>query len=460
MVVQAKGHRSIRITKVKGHVSQAQVDQGIYRAVDKVGNDKADLAADLATGLHGQDVIAAAKIFHERSERYVTFMKNVAMHIVEAYLIHRKLVRIKEEKEGKASKQQGVSYHPLQMHTPATSRLQLSNLQVQGYPVRFKAFHSKHASCDAVWAFLGDLTIVESHDHANATTWLELYLLYRLRGNPKPILDNKFKARSRATVQMQLREFKNVVRGVVDRAIYDDKHKGFFKPAKVTQEKFLCLGLRGKHAAINGSVLVDDEIAQHIEHYLITLGHRVSTAHVSKFKQGEANFMPVAPNLNGRVGWDSNIKAIVKQGPSPYNAHCPGNVFVPASSPVCFQCPACSASELSTTRAFQLVDLDLTCKCKSCEKISKSKDWRCGCNIPWHLCNMHQSNANCTITNPPSSGPTGKRKAMVGPFSQELLQQIDAKRMRKAKRAILPPAPNILSAELKERFAHLFTEVG
>ena len=49
MSAKAKGCKAIRISKVKGHVEQEQVQSGKYRQCDKAGNDKADEAADVAT---------------------------------------------------------------------------------------------------------------------------------------------------------------------------------------------------------------------------------------------------------------------------------------------------------------------------------------------------------------------------------------------------------------------------
>ncbi len=70
----AKGPKTIRITKVKGHVTQQQVDANVHRAVDKVGNDKADEAADVGVQTHGKDLIQVARIFHSRHTRYTKFM--------------------------------------------------------------------------------------------------------------------------------------------------------------------------------------------------------------------------------------------------------------------------------------------------------------------------------------------------------------------------------------------------
>ena len=62
----AKGPKSIRLTKVKGHVSIQQVIDKVFRACDEKGNDKADAAADLAVEMHGEDMISIATILHNR----------------------------------------------------------------------------------------------------------------------------------------------------------------------------------------------------------------------------------------------------------------------------------------------------------------------------------------------------------------------------------------------------------
>ena len=82
-----------------------------------------------------------------------------------------------------------------------------TKIKLQGAVQRYKSFHSKHTSSAAVWDFLKGLEYVDAEHQYHATTWLELYLIYRIRNNPKPILDNPSKARSRATVRMQLKEF-------------------------------------------------------------------------------------------------------------------------------------------------------------------------------------------------------------------------------------------------------------
>ncbi len=77
---RAKGPHAIRITKVKGHVSQVQVDANLYRHCDMAGNSKADEAADVAVETRGKDVISVARILHNRHLQYMRFMQQASRH--------------------------------------------------------------------------------------------------------------------------------------------------------------------------------------------------------------------------------------------------------------------------------------------------------------------------------------------------------------------------------------------
>ena len=79
----------------------------------------------------------------------------------------------------------------------------------------FTTFTKKHSSASNIYNFISSARINQTSDQKEAVTWKELYTLYRSRGYSKPILDNPNKARSRATVDMQVKEFKkaNGLRG-------------------------------------------------------------------------------------------------------------------------------------------------------------------------------------------------------------------------------------------------------
>ena len=43
----------------------------------------------------------------------------------------------------------------------------------------------------------------------------------------------------------------------------------------------------------------------------VTLGHRMSDKQVTKFLQGNLALMPNLPNLQGRAGWDTNLRVML-----------------------------------------------------------------------------------------------------------------------------------------------------
>ena len=207
-----------------------------------------------------------------------------------------------------------------------------------------------------------------------------------------------------------------------------------------------------------------DDMRTQVEHSLISLGRRIPPSKISKFKQKQLGLKPNYPNLKGRAGWDSKIKVIpgYKDKAKTQPTQAQGTSSTPAqapSNPICLLCPACDASELSSNKAFQLQDLDKTCKCKTCLKNVKAKDWVCMCHLPWHLCNTHSCTApKAKSKNVPRSNSCKPNKRTFGPYTHEQLVAIDTKRARHSPPSILPPAPNILSVRLRERFAHLFRD--
>ena len=381
-------------------------------------------------------------------------MLQIAKHIVEGYLIHRRLIDIEQSKVPSTSNK--VHYKP---PVPATHDLQEApgNFNLQGSICNYKAFGNKRKAASEVWRFLGNLRYHPTNDQQQATTWLELYILFRLQGYGKPVPDNPAKAREKASVQMQLKEFKNSVRGVAQRALYEDDQKKVFKPMRVTADKFSGLAIKGKFQAPSFIAVTDENIRMQMHKHLIQLGHKISGVQVDRFISGQIPLTINVPNLRGRAGWDSRIKAIQQQANSiPVQDTQPADPVQQQCNVFCFACPVCKANEISSNKAFQLQDLDTTCKCKQCKQSSKVRDWSCRCNLRWHLCKIHNSLSSKQATSTPKSKSCAGVKRAVGPFTHDQLVEIDTKRARKRPPNILPPAPNLLSVNLRERFAHLF----
>ncbi len=166
LAARAKGWKSIRITKVKGHATQQQVADGAIRDCDKVGNDQADSAADIAVQAHGEDVVRVARILHHRHYLYTRFMQRVAKHIIEAYLIHRRLIDMLSSKS--KSKPDKVNFQPLQVQNSQNTCNPIHKVTLQGNIARFAKFNSKRKASNSVWAFLDQLEIAESKNQFHA----------------------------------------------------------------------------------------------------------------------------------------------------------------------------------------------------------------------------------------------------------------------------------------------------
>ena len=87
--IKAKSTRAFKISWAKGHANEEHVQRGLCTKEDVIGNDLADRNADKGALVFGQTIHDVAKWLHARHDAYARFMKKVAIHIVEAYLIHR-----------------------------------------------------------------------------------------------------------------------------------------------------------------------------------------------------------------------------------------------------------------------------------------------------------------------------------------------------------------------------------
>ena len=203
----------------------------------------------------------------------------------------------------------------------------------------------------------------------------------------------------------------------------------------------------------------DEQMREVVQNNLIMFGHRLPNKDIRAFLDGSIGLKPITPNFKGRAGWDANIVMLPHENATveqPTSSGLQVSKHSVQHGSTCYLCPACKYPEPSTKKAFQLVDLDRVCKCSNCKVPSKLQDWLCMCHLKWHLCSKHQSYATQATSKSIPSSTASPVKRALGPLTLAELQEIDAKRKRKAPPRVLPPAPNLLSIKLRERFAHLF----
>ena len=80
--ILAREPRAIAVTKVKGHATEQDVEEGRVRVGDKIGNDASDkLATDGIQG-HGVHIVALSNWLAARHRAYCRFMVQVHMFII------------------------------------------------------------------------------------------------------------------------------------------------------------------------------------------------------------------------------------------------------------------------------------------------------------------------------------------------------------------------------------------
>ena len=68
-MIRIRGRETVRVTEVKGHAEDVDVQQGRVRLVDQQGNAEADTAADLGRR-HQSEVLIDARLLKARSHWY------------------------------------------------------------------------------------------------------------------------------------------------------------------------------------------------------------------------------------------------------------------------------------------------------------------------------------------------------------------------------------------------------
>ena len=73
--LKMKGAKALKITKVKGHTSEATVEQGRVTREDKDGNDHADTIVDEGVQLHGKETVETGSALTRRHIGYAKSSK-------------------------------------------------------------------------------------------------------------------------------------------------------------------------------------------------------------------------------------------------------------------------------------------------------------------------------------------------------------------------------------------------
>ena len=151
----------------------------------------------------------------------------------------------------------------------------------------------KHNNSSAdIERFLHNMSVTDNNWTGRNLTWLELYILYRTRGHPKPIRDPKKLSHARATLDKQVIAFKNTLRGTANRIIKYEDGINPFKPTKAIKDQLAGIGILGKHQGPQCNISITTGEQMIIAKWLHTLNHSCNNNKICDIVEGKCGFVP------------------------------------------------------------------------------------------------------------------------------------------------------------------------
>ncbi len=235
---------------------------------------------------------------------------------------------------------------------------------------------------------------MEPSEDNRPITWLELYMIYRIRGYHKPIANPENGAFARATLDKQLKQFKKDTRTVVDKTMCGCGDACLFKPQNGKNNALKGVAILGKHASLAFNVVTENDEQEAIHKALVKLNRQITNVKTDEFLKGKRKLTPHVIQMNGKTGWDSSLPIVRNENEcsDKWDQH-NLNHKTPEVNTTFYRCPKaeCFMNEPSTAEAFRPNDLDKQVRCIRCHRTSPARKWLCQCNVPWVTCEVHQT---------------------------------------------------------------------
>ena len=281
-------------------------------------------------------------------------MKDIVTHIIAAYLINKELNSRRDEadsnQKGKTDKR--TSYSKLAYPKLEDTR----TLDTKGTLLHHNKLVKDKPHLRNVEKFISWLQVVDTkEDSTRNVTWIELYILYRLRGYHKPLGDPERPGLKRATLDTQLREFKRNFRTVATKLFEGTESAPMLKLAKQHNDVLIGVGIQGKHNCLAFNVYTTGDEQKEIARALTTLNRSITKTHLKEYIEGRRGIVPHPLNLNGKTGWDSSLPILNNE--RRLDCRYDNNQLTdvdPVEEVAFFKCPrpSCSKVESSSAKNF------------------------------------------------------------------------------------------------------------
>ena len=304
-MVQQKGWKSVKITKVKGHATDANVEDGKVDINDKKGNDKADDYATKGLNGHADDFLKVSRLLTKRQISYVAFVTHVHDHMLEAFF-RRKLLLDAEhalgDEKNDARAKKFIQVQPIDYPGEGKPLEHKEMLGVQHIGKTGKEFHKT----EDVYDFVKMLPAEATEDYKEALTWQELFILYEMVGGRNIIGRPISAAKKRAPMAKRIQGFKKCAGRIIKNCLNDEDAK-LFRPLEVKKPKLKQTGITTRIAATSCKVALTKEAQRTVNKHLITMQNNYNGRTVEKIIAGDKCVKLTKLNSKGKAEWAESV---------------------------------------------------------------------------------------------------------------------------------------------------------
>ena len=403
----SKGVEAVRITWVKGHATDDHVAQGITTDTHRKGNDAADKCADFGVAAFGPDLQELCATYLWRHVRYVKLVKGILQMFVRVFKADAELRAKKEKNEPYTqSQEQNLTAIPANGLKYADNNLARKFHTQDPLPKPDNLRHIHQSYYTDLYNFIETLEVQPIQRDTSGVTWLELFILFQLRGGWKHDMEEESQLITKLSTKAATKQFQHAMKKVANMHL-DDADLTLFRSATTTQLRLKPLGFTNHMPKLSFLPKVVEEEATLIAQALLSMRAKFTTTMRDQLLQDTLLLKPCKLSLRSKPRWHKIIprEANLTETRLHINTRIANtqqthNTARAAGLSLALHCPSCDKAREVALNPFRNGNWQ-PAHCSRCSKAWGIKLWRCSCNKNWRLCQRHSAVAGALPTSPP-----------------------------------------------------------
>ena len=427
-MIKAKGKKAFKATKVKGHATDKQVEQGKHKKEHKEGNDEADRLATQGIAEHGDDTIQLGTFYARRQQDLLRLTITMQKFIVDVVKTAGNLrsphsegknnevykTVVKNAKPEIVKVATSVGYPPLPMGIRLTM-LPLPRLKISEREKNKKESEKAKAErvkevhrAQAIHIFIARTYWALGDDKAPGAAWLELFVRFTQMGGLKQEEENdKDNYAPKTKLKKHLDDFKKTFKQVVETCV-EEKDALLFQPSKVAGFRLKKLAIPHHVPCIRALPCWETEPAKNVARAIVATIVNLTKSSRKDFDEDKLAITPKRQRANIPIPWmhlspsSCALSNLVEKNHAYKGVH--GESEQPAAeaerngggqnqrkNELLLTCNKCGWARWMGKKALYARRKWSSLECSGCKKQRSANKWQCTHNIPWYKCPTHRN---------------------------------------------------------------------